>query len=61
MVAIVTIDEQPDIRLTTNIVNIDHEDVYIGMPVQVVFEHYDDVWLPFFEPVEGATSAEVAS
>jgi hypothetical protein len=32
-------------------VNVDPYDVYIGMPVQVVFENYDDdVWLPFFEP-----------
>ena len=61
VVAIVTIDEQPDVRLTTNLVNVEPDDVYIGMPVQVVFEHYDDVWLPFFEPVEGASKVEAAS
>jgi uncharacterized protein len=26
------------------------EDVAIGMPVRVVFEQWEDVWLPLFEP-----------
>ena len=51
VVAIVEIDEQPSVRLTTNIVGCAPDDVRIGMPVQVTFEHHDDVWLPFFEPV----------
>ena len=25
-------------------------DVYVGMKVQVLFEHDDDVWIPLFEP-----------
>jgi uncharacterized OB-fold protein len=49
-VAIVVIDEQDDVRLTTNIVGCDPEDVFIGMRVRVTFEEYDGVWLPFFEP-----------
>jgi hypothetical protein len=49
-IAIVEIDEQPDLRLMTNIVNCPAESVRIGMPVQVVFEHHDDVWFPLFEP-----------
>ncbi len=57
VVAIVVIDEQDDVRLTTNIVGCPPDDVRIGMPVQVTFEEYPDrdgsVWLPFFEPVEG--------
>ena len=53
VVAIVTIEEQDDVRLTTNIVNCAPDDVYIGMPVQVTFEHYDPVWLPIFEPRTG--------
>ena len=56
-VAIVTIDEDPSVRLTTNIVGCKPEDVYIGMSVQVVFEHHadpkGDVWLPLFEPDAG--------
>jgi uncharacterized OB-fold protein len=56
VLAIVRCVEQDDLRLTTNIVNIDPYEVTIGMPVQVVFEpHVDDeVWIPLFEPAEGA-------
>jgi uncharacterized protein len=50
VIAIVEIDEQPEVRLMTNIVNCAPDDVFIGMPVQVVFVEYDDVWLPLFEP-----------
>ena len=24
--------------------------VHIGMPVRVLFERHDDVWIPLFEP-----------
>jgi hypothetical protein len=51
VVAIVTIEEQEDLRLMTNIVNCDVEKVRVGLPVQVLFEHHDDVWIPLFEPV----------
>ena len=50
VVAIVTIVEQDDVRLTTNIVNCEPDDVVIGMPVRVTFEQREDVWLPLFEP-----------
>ncbi len=46
------------LRLTTNIVGCDPEQVAIGMPVRVRFEHHDDngyeVWLPLFEPDNGS-------
>jgi len=29
------------------------EAVDVGMAVQVTFEQYDDVWLPFFQPAAG--------
>ena len=55
VVAVVEIAEQEGLRLTTNIVNCEIDDVYIGMPVSVVFDHREDVWLPLFEPAtEGA-------
>ena len=54
VVAIVEIDEQPSVRLMTNGVGCAPDDVYVGMPVRVVFEHHDDVWLPLFEPAEPA-------
>lgn len=50
VIAIVSIVEQPNVRLTTNIVKCTPEAVYIGMRVQVVFERHGDVWLPLFEP-----------
>jgi uncharacterized protein len=54
VVAIVELPEQAGLRLMTNVVNCAVDDVRIGMPVQVVFEEYDDVWLPMFEPVSGS-------
>lgn len=54
VVAIVELPEQDGLRLTTNIVGCAPDDVFIGMDVQVVFEDYDGVWLPFFEPVISA-------
>lgn len=50
MVAIVEMEEQEGLRLTTNIVNCAVEDVYIGQAVRVIFDHREDVWLPLFEP-----------
>jgi uncharacterized OB-fold protein len=52
VVAIVEIEEDPSVRLTTNIVGCDVEDVEIGMPVTVVFEDWDDVSIPVFTPVQ---------
>jgi uncharacterized OB-fold protein len=51
IIAWVSIDEQPDIRLTTNLVDVEPENVTIGMPVVVVFEQNDDVYIPLFRPV----------
>jgi uncharacterized OB-fold protein len=52
VIGIVEIDEQQSVRLTTNIVGCDPADVHIGMPVQVEFEEYEDVFLPVFRPAE---------
>lgn len=51
VIALVEIDEQPDVRLTTNIVGIDPDEVRIGMPVEVVFEDHAPVFIPLFRPV----------
>ena len=53
VIGLVTIAEQDDVRLTTNITGCDPEDVHIGMEVAVHFEQHADVWLPLFAPVEG--------
>jgi uncharacterized OB-fold protein len=61
VIAIVALDEQDGLRLTTNIVNAAVDDVAIGMRVRVVFEEYDDVYLPMFEPDPGTSAEGVAS
>lgn len=50
VVGLVELEEQDDLRLTTNIVGCDPDDVVIGMPVEVTFRPVDDVWLPQFLP-----------
>lgn len=57
VVAIVALPEQDGLRLTTNIVGCEHDEVHIGMEVEVVFEQYDEVWLPLFRPVADRTEA----
>ncbi len=52
-IAIVALAEDPTVRLTTNVVGCDPEDVHVGQPVTVRFERQDDVWLPLFEPTGG--------
>jgi uncharacterized OB-fold protein len=60
VVAIIALDEQDGLRLTTNLVDIEPDDVAIGLRVAVTFEQYDDVWIPFFRPA-GAGDAGVAA
>ena len=50
VVAIVELDEQPGLRLTTNIVGCAPDAVHIDMPVKVRFEQWEEVHLPLFEP-----------
>lgn len=55
-VAVVALDEDPRVRITSNIVGCDPEEVHIGMPVRVLFEQSEDVWVPLFEPIGGERS-----
>lgn len=51
VVAVVALDEDTSVRLTTNIVNCDPLGISIGDPVRVTFERgTDDIWIPLFEP-----------
>jgi acetyl-CoA acetyltransferase/uncharacterized OB-fold protein len=50
VIAVVALEEDDGVRLTTNIVNCAAGDVYIGQPVRVLFEKAEDVYLPLFEP-----------
>ncbi len=51
VVGIVEIEEQPSVRLTTNVVDCAEADLRIGMALEVQFEECEDVFLPMFRPV----------
>ncbi len=51
VIAQVALEEDPRVRLTTNTVECDAEQLELGMRMEVVFEADGDVWLPFFRPV----------
>lgn len=50
VVAIVGMDEQDDLHVTTNIVGCRPDEVSIGMSVEVEFLPLGEVWLPLFRP-----------
>jgi acetyl-CoA acetyltransferase/uncharacterized OB-fold protein len=50
VVAIVAIDEDPRVRLTTNLVDVTPAQLAVGLRVEVRFEQVADVWLPVFTP-----------
>lgn len=51
VIGLVELEEQEGLRLTTNIVELDPEDIEIGMPLEVTFEHLDDdTGFPLFRP-----------
>ena len=49
VIALVSLEEQQDVRLATNIVECSPESVSIGAKVHVVFEQHEDVYLPMFQ------------
>ncbi len=65
VVAQVAIAEDPRVRLTTNIVECDPEDLVLGQAVEVVFEKVQDdagaVWLPNFRPTTARQTLPVAA
>ena len=60
VVAQVAIVEDPRVRLTTNIVECDPDELKLGQTVEVVFEKLTDdagaVWLPLFRPAATQTT-----
>ena len=50
VIASVALVEDAAIRLTTNIVGCEPDQVAIGQEVAVRFEEQEDVWIPLFEP-----------
>jgi len=59
VVANVALAEDPTVRLTTNIVGCEPDEVVIGQEVTVRFEQHDDVWLPLFEPTGESTAVDL--
>lgn len=59
IVAMVELDEEPGLRLITNVVDASEDQIRVGLPVEVLFEDWtavsgDDesrVWLPLFRPI----------
>ncbi len=64
IVAMVELEDEPDVRLTTNVVGIAIEDIRIGLPVEVFFEDWTTlsgdedtrVWIPLFRPARSTTA-----
>jgi acetyl-CoA acetyltransferase/uncharacterized OB-fold protein len=50
VIAVVALEEDHGVRLTTNIVGCPADEVRIGMAVRVQFEKAGDVYVPLFEP-----------
>ena len=46
----IEIDEDPTIRLSSNIVGCPLDEIHVGMRVQVTFEENGDYHVPLFEP-----------
>ncbi len=59
VVANVALAEDPTVRLTTNVVGCDPDEVAIGQEVTVRFEQHEDVWLPLFEPTGESTAVDL--
>jgi uncharacterized OB-fold protein len=51
VIAMVELDEQPGLRLMTNIVDCPTEEVEIGMPVEVAFVERGEAFIPVFHKV----------
>ena len=56
VVAWVSIDEQPSVRLSANLIDVEPDDVAVGMEVEVTFEHVEDVYLPLFRATTNANA-----
>jgi hypothetical protein len=50
VVAVVSLDDAPPVQLTTRLVDVEPDDVSVGLAVEVTFEQVEDVYLPLFRP-----------
>ncbi|WP_246398636.1 Zn-ribbon domain-containing OB-fold protein [Mycobacterium vicinigordonae] len=51
VIAVIGLDDDPDLRLTSRLIDVEPERVSIGVRVEVCFEAAGDVWLPLFRPI----------
>jgi uncharacterized protein len=58
VVGYVLLDDAAPVQLTTRFVDVAPEDMAVGMPVEVVFEQHEDVYLQLFRPVATGTTAK---
>jgi hypothetical protein len=49
LIAVVTLAEQDDLRLMTNLIDCTEDDINVGDAVTVRFEHHGEVYYPVFE------------
>ncbi|MDE3204962.1 MAG: OB-fold domain-containing protein [Acidobacteriota bacterium] len=52
LIAIVVLEEQDDLRVATNLVDIEPDDVRADLPVRVEFEDHGEIFYPVFVPEE---------
>ena len=61
LLAVVELEEQPNLRLVTNLVECTEEDAHINMPVEVTYEHVNaEMTLPMFRPIRVASVKDEA-
>lgn len=51
VIGLVEFEEQKGLRLTTNIVNCNIDEVFIGMDLRICFQKYGDIYLPLFQRI----------
>jgi|SRR5579872_4118633 len=51
VIALVELEEQPLLRLVSNVVDCDPDSVRLGMALEVCFEPVEDVHIPLFRPL----------
>ena len=57
LIGLTELDDAPGVRILTNIVEADPDELSIGMPMEVVFEPRADMAIPQFRPVRTARDA----
>jgi uncharacterized OB-fold protein len=52
ILALIALDEAPEVRVVSNLTHCEPDQVQFDMPVEVWFEPHEDLWIPLFRPVE---------